>query len=71
LWVVGEVIDIIQPRARRTHVFRAQPVELGVIGRTLGAVAVDEIEQTAADAFDGGNVERFLRRRNVGGLRAK
>ena len=62
---------IIQPRARGPRIAHAKPFELGVIGRALGAIAIDEIEQTAADALDGGNVERLLRRRNIGGLRAE
>src|ERR1700688_4982843 len=52
--VVGEVIDIIEPGALRPRVFRTQPLELGIVGRTLGAVAVDEIEQAAADTLDAG-----------------
>src|ERR1700676_3216113 len=60
--VVGEMVEIEQARARRLRILRAQPFELGVIGRTLGAIAIDEIEQAAADALDGGNVERLLRR---------
>ena len=39
----------------------AEPVELDGIGRTLGTVAIDEIEQAAADALDRGDVERLLR----------
>ncbi len=69
--VVGEVIDIMQPGAFRPRVFGAEPLELGVIGRPPGAVAIDEIEQAAADPLDGGNVERLLRGRNIGGLRAE
>ena len=69
--VMGEVIDIEQPRTRGPRILRAQPFELEVIGRALGAVAVDEIEHAAADALDGGNVERLLRRRNIGRLRAE
>ena len=69
--VVGEVIEIEQPGALGPRVLRAQPLELGIIGRALGAVAVDEIQQAAADALDGGNVERLLRRGNIRGLRAE
>ena len=67
--VVGEVIDVIEPRAFRPRVAGAEPLEL--VRRTLGAVAIDEIEQAAADTLDGGNVERLLRRRNVGRFRAE
>ena len=69
--VVGEVIDVIEPGARGPRVLCAQPFELGVIGRALGAVAIDEIQQAAADALDGGNVERLLRGSHIGRLRAE
>src|SRR5581483_4021894 len=59
--VVGEMIDVVEPGARRPRIDRAEPFELGIIGRALRAIAVDEIEQAAADALDGGNVERLLR----------
>src|SRR3569832_1458949 len=59
--VVGEMIDVVQPCAPRPWVFHAQPFEFGVVGRALGAVAIYEIKQAAADALDGGNVERLLR----------
>src|SRR5258708_2354458 len=66
--VVGEVIEIIKPGAFGTGIFGAQPLELGFVSRALGAIAVDEIKQTAADAFDGGHIERLLHGRNVGGF---
>ena len=69
--VVGEVIEIEQPGAFRPRVFGAEPFEFGIIGRTLGAVAIDEIEQAAADALDRGNIERLLRRSEFGRLRAE
>ena len=69
--VVGEMIEIEQPGAFGPRIFRAQPFEFGIIGRTLGAVAIDEIQQAAADALDRGNIERLLRGRNVGRLRAQ
>ena len=69
--VVGEVIEIKQPGALGPRIARAQPFELGIIGRALGAVAIDEIQQAAADALDGGHVERLLRRRNIRGLGAE
>ena len=69
--VVGEVIDVIEPGACGAWILRAKPFKLEVIGRALGAVAVDEIEQASADALDGGHVERLLRGRNIGGLRTE
>ena len=69
--VVGEVIEIKQSGAFGTRIFRAEPLELGVIGRTLRAVAIDEIQQAAADALDGGDIERLLRGRNIRGLGAE
>src|SRR4051812_41086523 len=69
--VVGEVIDIKQPRPGRMRVLRTEPSKFGAIGRAFGAVAIDEIQQTAADALDGGNVERFLIGGNVSGFGAK
>ena len=69
--VVGEMIEIEQPGAFRPRILGAEPLELGVVGRALGAVAIDEIQQAAADALDRGNIERLLRRRNVGGFRAE
>ena len=66
--VVGEVIEIEQPCARGVRISLAQPLELGVIGRAFRAVAVDEIQQAPADALDGGNIERLLLGRDLGGL---
>jgi len=63
--VMGKVVEIEQSRAYRPRIARAKPFELGVIGRTLGAVAIDEIQEAAADTLDRGNVERFLRGRNA------
>src|ERR1700726_5783 len=60
--VMGEVVEIEQSRADRPRIALAEPIELGIIGRTLGAIAIDEIQQAAADALDGGYVERLLRR---------
>src|SRR5262249_46456438 len=60
--VVGEVIDVIEARARRPGVAPAEPFELGIIGRALRAVAIDKIKYAAADPLDGGDVERLLLR---------
>src|SRR5436190_14691280 len=67
--VMGEMIDVIEPRARGMRIARAQPFELVIIGRALGAVAIDEIKHAAADAPDGGNIERLPRGRDIGRLR--
>src|SRR3954462_4938446 len=69
--VVGEGVDVIKPGPCGTRVPGAKPFELDVVGRSLGAVTIDEIEHTAADALDGGNIERLLRGRNISGLRTK
>ena len=69
--VVGEMIEIKQPGAFRPRISCAEPVELGVVGRALRAVAIDEIQQAAADALDRGDIERLLRRRNIGRLGAE
>ena len=66
--IVGEVIDVEQAGARGARIALAEPVEFGVVGRALRAVAIDEIEQAAADPLDGGNIERLARGRNIGGL---
>src|SRR5438876_5084819 len=65
------MVEIIETGAGGTRIVRAQPLELGIKSRAFRAVAVDEIQQAAADALDRGNVERLLPRRNAGGLRAK
>ena len=58
--VVSEVIDIEQSRTGGTRVPGAAPFELGIGGRTLRAVAIDEIQETAADALERGHLERLL-----------
>ena len=68
--VVGEVIEIEQPGAFRPRIFLAEPFELGIVGRALGAITIDEIQQAAADSLDRGHVERLLRE-DVGRLRAE
>ena len=57
--------------AGRARIALAEPFELGIIGRAFGGVAIDEVQQTAADALDGGNVERLLRGCDAGGLSAE
>ncbi len=69
--VVGEVIEIEQPGALGARVLCAEPVEFGIVGRTFRPVAVDEIQEAAADSLDRGDIEGFLGGRNVGRLRAE
>src|SRR5262245_43671638 len=69
--VVGEVIDVVKPGAHGLRIARTEPFELGIVGGALRAVAVDEIEQAAADTLDGGNVERLLLRRQARWLGAE
>jgi hypothetical protein len=45
-----------------------EPFELGVVGRALCTVAVDKIQQAAADALDRRRVQRLAYRRNAGRL---
>ena len=42
--VMGEVIEIEQARSRRLRILRVQPFELGLIGRSFGGIAIDEIQ---------------------------
>ena len=58
--VVGEVVEVIEADAFRLGIGRAEPVEFAVVGRAHGAVLVDEIDERAADALDGGNLERLV-----------
>ena len=58
--VVGEVVEVIEADAFRPRIGRAEPVELAVVGRAHGAVLVDEIDERAADALDGGNIQRLV-----------
>ncbi len=69
--VVGEVIEIEQAGTLGTRIPGTQPFELLVVGRALGAVTIDEIQQAAADALDGWHIERFLRGRNIRRLSAE
>src|SRR6202011_4865337 len=55
--IVGQVIDIVDAATRWHLIALAGPVEFGLIGRTLGAKSVDEINQAAADAKDRGSVD--------------
>jgi hypothetical protein len=52
--VVGQVIDTSQPDPRHSAIFQGREVD--IVDRPL-AVSVDEIDQAAADPFDGGDVE--------------
>src|SRR4029079_3312941 len=65
--VVGEMIDVEHHGARGTRIFGPEPLELALIRRAFGAVAIDEIQEAAADALDGGNIEGLLRGRNIRG----
>ena len=69
--VVREVVEVKEAKAFGLRIAFAGPGEFGVIGRALGAVAIDEIEQAAADALDGGNIEREESARRVGRLCAQ
>ncbi len=69
--VVREVIEVKEAESFGLRIAFAGPGEFGVVGRALGAVAIDEIEQAAADALDGGDIEREEAARRVGGLCAQ
>src|SRR6185437_11485209 len=58
--IVGEVVEVEQAGAYGTRIARTEPIELGIISRASGAIAIDEIQEAAADALDGGNVQCLL-----------
>src|SRR5450631_2758442 len=60
--IVGQMIDVVYAATGGRRVALAEPIEFVVIRRTLGAIGVDEIDQTAADPKD---------RRSVDGLGAR
>jgi hypothetical protein len=64
--VVRQVVDIVEAHARRGRICRAEPAIVVRIGRALGAVAIHEIEQRAADADHGRNIERLVVARVLG-----
>src|SRR5208337_1240893 len=47
--IVGQVIDIGDAATGWRGVALAYPIEFGLIGRTLAAIGVEEIDQAAAD----------------------
>src|SRR5271165_3769764 len=53
------MIEIFYPTTNALRICLAEPIELFRIGRALCAIAVDEIDEAAADAFDRRDVERF------------
>ena len=55
--VVGQVIDVVQAGAVGSCLPLAGPDEIDVVDRAAVTVAVDEVEQAAADALDRRNVE--------------
>src|SRR5208283_430676 len=55
--IVGEVIDRRQAGARGMRVALPAPAEIHVPDRTLVAVAIDEIDQRAADAHNRRNLQ--------------
>src|SRR5262249_28001088 len=55
LHVVREVVEIMEAPPLRSRIRFADPVEVSRVWRALRAVAIDEIDERAADAFDGGN----------------
>ena len=56
--VVGQVVEV--PEADALGLAVGQPVELGVIGRGF-KVLVDEVDQAAANADDGGHIHSLAR----------
>src|SRR5262249_8531009 len=56
--IVGQVIDIKQTATGRGRIALARPIEFAVVGRTLGAKSVDEIDQAAADPEDCRSINR-------------
>ena len=58
--IVGEVVEVVEALAHRRRVARAEPIELRLEWRALGAVRVEEVEQRVADALDGSNTALLL-----------
>ncbi len=59
--VVGQVVDVAEARPRSgCRILVAQPLEVDVVDRALGAVAIDQVDVQAADALDGRNLQ-FVR----------
>lgn len=54
---MGQMVEVIKAHAFRSRIGRAYPVELVGIGRAFAAVAIDEIDERASDAADGGSRE--------------
>ena len=52
------MVDVIEAASLRLQIARAEPVERVVVDRALVAVAIDQIEQAAADALQCGHIER-------------
>src|ERR1700730_7331161 len=50
LYVVRQMVEIVEARPLRPWIARAGPFEFLGIGRTRGAVAIDEIQKRNADA---------------------
>ena len=69
--VVGEMIDVVEAGAFGLDLAGAQPLEIDVIDRSLGAITVDEIDLQPADPLDGRNIELHRADLRLGGLGAE
>ena len=57
--IIGQMIKVVYAAADRPRIFLADPIKGVRIGRTFIAIAVDEIDEAAAYAFDRRDVERL------------
>src|SRR5260370_1289981 len=64
--VVRQVVEIIESDAKRVWIDFADPVEISTVGRALGAIGVDEIEQRAAGPNHGRHVQCLVGARVFG-----
>ncbi|EGE60007.1 hypothetical protein RHECNPAF_1740012 [Rhizobium etli CNPAF512] len=58
--IVGEMVEIVEADPLRARVRLAQPVEFGIVGRSLGAIGLDEIKQRAANADNCRNIKHLV-----------
>lgn len=54
------MVEIIEADPLGIRVALAEPVELGLVGRSLGTIGLDEIEQRAADADNRRDIEHLV-----------
>src|SRR6266404_5309133 len=60
LYVVGQVIEIVKARPLWPRITLAGPLEFRRVGGISGSVAVDEVQQQPANAFDSGRFQGLV-----------